>query len=156
MQTISTLASATLTSNDASVTFSSIPQQYSDLTLMAECSNTTGYNLVMRFNGDGANNYGYIFLLGNGSTVSVGRNPSLSSAYVGVATTVTAINRINVFGYSSTNKIKTILATSGSANWGSSVWASVWESTAAITSITLLPESGTFVAGNKFTLTGVI
>lgn len=157
MQTVSNIGVITLTADAASATFSSIPTGFSDLTLVADCFvPSTGYNLVLRFNGDGGGNYSYKYLLGNGTSVSAGQNSNISSAYVGAALTTRSISVIDIFAYADTNKIKTIISNAGNGTWGISTWVSLWNSKSTITSITILPEAGNLSAGSKFTLYGVI
>lgn len=157
MQTVATLASTTILANEASVTFSSIPQQYSDLILIAECAHATANNnLILRFNGDSGNNYNYAYLMGNGSTVSTGREFNTNTGFVGGVPTSRAFNKIDIYAYSSSSKLKMMMAQSGGAGWNATVWATLWNSTSPITSVQFLPQSGNFLAGSKFTLTGVI
>lgn len=157
MQTVATIGAIVLDSNQSSATFSNIPQNFTDLRLVCDCSVTaTGYNLTLRFNGDTANDYFYEYTLGNGSTVTSGRNSSIGALYCGVALTGRSINLLNIYGYSNSNKSKLTISEAGGAAWGMSTWASLWNKTDPITSITITAESGIFTTGSRFTLSGVI
>ena len=72
--TYTPIATQTLGSSAASVTFSSIPGTYTDLMLIsfAQGQASGGDNrLVLQFNGDTATNYSSTYLIGNGTTASV-------------------------------------------------------------------------------------
>jgi hypothetical protein len=68
------------------------------------------------------------------------------------ATTVT-----NIQNYSNATTYKTVLSRGGGANTGNLVIAYVgtWRSTAAITTIDLINDSGNFAAGSTFSLYGI-
>ena len=75
------IAKNVLTSTTAFVTFSSIPQTYTDLLLVATGRNTDGgvyTEFTVQFNGDTGNNYSHLYLLGNGASVATASSTSTS------------------------------------------------------------------------------
>ncbi len=162
--TMKLIAKNVLGSNTATVTFSSIPQTYTDLLLItsARCSRAvTVSDLAVAFNGSTANFTGRA-LYGNGSsalsTTSVAR-------YVG---TITGANATaNTFGSSecyipnytgSTNKSFSVSGCNetNATEAYISVIAGLWSNTAAITSIDITEQGGgNLVTGSSFFLYGI-
>jgi len=71
--TYTPLATVTLGSTAASVTFSSIPATYRDLILIITAQRTgSPVNVGMRFNGDSGSNYSSVFMTGTGSSAISG------------------------------------------------------------------------------------
>jgi hypothetical protein len=161
--TYTPLATVTLASSAASVTFSSIPATYRDLILVIQ-SGAVGNdsNVRLRFNGDTGSNYSYVRMYGTGS----GSGSSDSTTSTGFQAARQTANNVGGFGmgvvnimdYSATDKHKTALVRSGLASEITMAHAARWANTAAVTSITLLGfELGTnFLAGSRFDLYGVI
>ena len=69
MSTYTPIRTQTLSSVTASVTFSSLPQDYTDLILVINGghNSTLGYGLNVRLNNDTGSNYSSTALRGNGS-----------------------------------------------------------------------------------------
>jgi hypothetical protein len=158
------------------VTFSSIPQTYKHLQIRAICKDTyaTGnqaasYNI--RFNSDSGANYTYHYLRGNGSTVSAGASTGTTSAtiFYGAANSGTSVT--NVFGtsivdihdYTSTAKYKTVRSFAGADGNGVSTTSfllalssNLWLNTAAISTITIIPDITAFATGTTFALYGMV
>jgi hypothetical protein len=156
-----------LASAQASITFSSIPQDGTDLLVLASIRTTRSDpgawdDIMFRFNGDStANRYTFRRLLGNGSSAS-SSSGSLDRGYFGVfsANSFTA----NTFG----NGSLYIPNYSGSANKSSSgdtvaennatlspqiLLANLYSNTAAITSIVFFSEGAhNLMAGSSITL----
>jgi hypothetical protein len=155
------IASQTLGSATATVTFSSISSAYTDLVLVtADIINTTNVlGLYIQFNSDTGSNYSRTFIEGNGSTASSSRssnqtNMMLGRSYGGDRT----MNIFQIQNYANTTTYKTALCRYGSGGTSSAVGASVglWRSTSAITSITVGIEGGyNMSAGCTFNLYGI-
>jgi hypothetical protein len=152
------IATQTLASAAASVTFSSIPSTYTDLVLIMNAKGTGAANPALRFNGDTATNYSSTVLHGSGSTGS--------SFYYTTATSIkthnfgNAMNGVwtsyiaNIQNYSNTTTNKSCImrynATSEvDAGTGS------WRSTSAITSVTIVSDDTSYDVGSTFTLYGI-
>jgi len=154
------IATNTLGSATASVTFSTISGLYTDLVLVfAGSAASSGTDSIsMRFNGDTTTNYSYTVLSGNGSAASSGRGTSTTSIAGALITSTEQTNSIwHIFNYANTTTYKTVFARGNIA--GALVRAGVgtWRKTPeAITSITFFPDSGqNFATGCTFTLYGI-
>lgn len=159
--TYTPIATQTLGSATASVTFSSISSAYTDLVVVVS-GNTSGDLDVQMQLGNGSvdtgSNYSVTFLYGTGSAAGSSRSSSqtiigLGGIYnsgSGIGTNIASINN-----YSNSTTYKTVLTR---ANNGGLVQTRVglWRSTAAINTIKLLVESsGTFNTGTTLTLYGI-
>jgi hypothetical protein len=153
------IATTTLGSAQASVTFSSISGAYTDLVLIINGGNASGnYATAFRFNGDTGSNYSVTRLYGNGTTATSDRGASQSFIYLLAAgqNNLNGVQIINIQNYSNSTTYKTTISRSNTA--GNTVGAEVglWRSTAAITSIVLAPEfSVNWLSGTTFTLYGI-
>lgn len=161
------IASATGTgTSSANIVFSSIPATYTHLQIRAINRDTlggTGTSLFyVRFNGDTGSNYVRHRLWGNGTSASSSGAVSQSfieifgSSFYSGSTNVGA-SIIDVLDYASTTKNKTTRNFSGNDNNGSgfvNISSGLWLNTAAITSITLVPEQG-FGTATQFALYGI-
>ena len=151
----------TLGSAAASVTFSSIPQGYTDLVFVIQAGSATAEDIGMRFNSDSATNYSTTILAGGGSSASSGRTTNVtgitidSNAYNTVNLNKNAI--VHIQNYSNTTTYKTVLSRSSNASTGVDAIVGLWRSTAAINSIYLYGfNSGyQFLSGSTFTLYGI-
>ena len=162
MSTYTPIASVTLSSAQSSVTFSGIPQTYTDLVLVSTSTTSLAnrdYNL--RLNSDSGSNYSFIVLAGNGSAASSARgtNTSNTGLYIvsGTSTTIPGTVISHIQNYSNTTTYKTILQRGNESGGEVCVGVSLWRSTAAVTSITISASTGSanFNSGSTFTLYGV-
>ena len=71
--TYTPIATTTLGSATGSYTFSSIPQTYTDLVVVAQATISVAAGSVVQFNGDTGNNYSYTYISGDGSSASSSR-----------------------------------------------------------------------------------
>jgi hypothetical protein len=150
-----------LGSNTSSITFSTIPQTFTDLVMIINGGDTGAVQPGIRFNGDSGSNYSRQNLTGNGSTAygTGGQNDSLVQfgwdAYMTSAYSYLAI--INVPNYTNTVTNKAVIGRSNNANTGVTASVALWRNTSAITSMTLLQSYGSdlFLAGTTFTLYGI-
>jgi hypothetical protein len=157
------IATQTLASAAASVTFSAITGTYTDLVLVAtNVVASTGFpNIQLRFNGDTGANYSATMLEGTGSVARSARKTSVTvisdgdQVSLGGSTPSTFI--YNIMNYSNTTTYKTVLLkgnqTTGSTYAGVSAVVGLWRNTGAITSVTI--TLGDFAAGATFTLYGI-
>ena len=161
----SLIQAQTLTSNVSSVTFSNIPQNFTDLVLYVSARSsraTSEDGLGVQVNGV-TTNYNYKTLIGNGSSLT-----NLSTNYenwwaselpASTATSnVFSNDEIYFSNYTSANA-KTYLTVGVAENNASlgyiAMGANLQSSTAAITSLTLLAANGNLVSGSTFYLYGV-
>jgi len=150
-----------------SITFSSIPSTYTDLSLRisARMSTNVGanwYDLGLTFNGS-SSGYSGRWVLGNGSTASSGTDGT--SAYIIIrppSNTATAstfgIADVYIPNYAGSNNKSVSVDNVSETNATSAIaimTASLWSNTAAITSITLTPATGTIVEYSTAYLYGI-
>lgn len=151
------IATTTLGSAQATVTFSSITGSYTDLILIGNGSASAGVTLGVRFNSDTGNNYSNTNLYGSGSSVISGRDSNISQAYfTNWYTTFDGTINMNIQNYSNSTTYKTAIVRGGNAS--NFVWATalLWRNTSAITSIQLRADGTTFSIGSTFTLYGIL
>ena len=165
------IATTTLSSTTASITFSSIPATYTHLQIRYFARGTStaqdrDTNNVI-FNSDSGSNYARHFLFGTGSSATADAAASTTGFYTGLSDTTTAISGSNIFGtgvldildYANTNKYKTVRILSGQDQNNTSgrifLVSGLWQSTSAITTITIAPLVGSFVQYSSFALYGI-
>lgn len=162
--TYTPIATATASGSSGTVTFSSIPQTYTDLILIIQCGYTSGgHYAIVRANGDseGNANYGNTYFAGNGSTASSGGNGGLSGFYSSFNlignTTLNFISTMQIFNYSNTTTFKTALIRDGLTSGGTeTIVACRRTNTNAITSLEIKSTSSSiFASGSTFSLYGI-
>jgi hypothetical protein len=164
--TYTPIASVTLEATALSVTFSSIPQNYTDLVIIVNAKNTNNSestkSCFLRFNGDSSSLYSYTWVDGNGSSVASYRDSGANRAYYGEIINSYNVNasnfsqfNININNYSNTTTYKTTLSRSSNPFYPGII-CSLYRSTSAITSVQLLIQStDQFVVGSTFNLYGI-
>ena len=147
--------------------FNNIPQTFNHLKVMCYTRTSTSGNsdgVLMQYNGDTGSNYTWM-LIYNNSNVTYGGQVS-TATYVGV--TISSSATANIFAaientipcYTNTAAFKVNYG-SGSSVFSAvgslSVAGGYWANTNAITSITLIPQTGanTFNVGCQFFLYGI-
>ena len=158
--TYTPLATVTLGSSAASVTFSSIPATYRDLIVVVNCRTNVEAFPAARLNSDTGSNYSRVGMSGNGSSTFSYTSTSDRITLTGYAASsnTTDLNIIlQVMDYAQTDKHKTLLLRANNAGYGTDAMAFRWANTAAITSLLILAAgSATFNTGATFNLYGVI
>ena len=156
------IATYTTSGSAASVTFSSIPQTYTDLILVMQLGTSNSSYAIVRANGDtdSASNYGNTYLAGDGSAASSGRNGGLSGFYssflITSSSTLNFISTMQFFNYSNTTTFKTTLTRDNLASSGTEAVVACRRSTSAITSLGIEGTGlATFTNGSTFTLYGI-
>jgi hypothetical protein len=156
------LATITLGSAQATVTFGSIPATYRDLRLVVVAATSANSNNIFRLNGDSGNNYTGVYATGNGTSATSGPEGGTFMNLDSSAFTTTTVGDTNhlweILDYSATDKHKSMLGRTNRAAGAVDMHAGRWASTAAVTSITLLPYTGgyTWLAGSTFLLFGIL
>lgn len=147
----------TLGSNQTSVSLSSFGG-YTDLVIVGQVkTDTNTANLSLQFNGDTNTNYSYVVLEGNGSSATSGKYGPLDRAIIGNLGNPNFGTIIcNVFNYANTTTYKTILTRNNSTDARVQATVNTWRSTSAITSATLVMQSGYYLlSGSTITLYGI-
>jgi hypothetical protein len=164
------IASTTLVTTAASVTFSAIPATYTDLVLRfsgrTSAGSGAGYTAQIEFNGDTSTNYSYRNIW-NTSSTAVGSWSSSNDTYANLLGAINSnANTANTFSncelyipsYNSTaNKpISGDTATEDNAtSFTRAVTASLWRNSAAINQIKITTAASTFASGSSFFLYGI-
>ena len=160
------IASNTLTTSAASVTFSSIPATYTDLVLRwsARCDTTTE-NVDIQLNA-ATTNYSLTYLDGYGSSGTASGRLTTGLVGIRVYGMTNSNNTANTFGSAefylpnyanSTNKPNSTFAvteTNGTVALIQAV-AGLRSNTDAVSSLKLATGSGNFVSGSSFFLYGI-
>lgn len=150
----------------STITFSSIPQTFTHLRLVGfgAYSGSSATSVNMTFNGDTGNDYASQNLGATGSTATAGANSAQPALFAGFVSgtnvpNVPATFDITFPGYSTTVFRKEFtgsnISGTGTGTFQTFFLGGQWASTAAITSMTLSPATGNFVAGTTFVLYGV-
>ena len=156
------IATNTLGSAAASVTFSSIPQGYTDLVLVIAGINSSGGSdaCVLQLGNssiDTATNYSTTYLYGVGSgSGSSGRQSNANFIQPDRSNSANQTSSVlQIQNYSNSTTYKTVISRSNNGSWGLDLFASVWRSTSSIDSIKVYPASGNMAIGSTFTLYGI-
>jgi hypothetical protein len=156
------IATQTLGSATATVTFSSISSAYTDLVLI--CSVTTSgpdYIRVQVGNGsaDTGTNYSSTNLGGNGSTATSYRYSNSTNAFLFVNGTLSstdpAITITQFQNYANTSIYKTFLNRGSLGTVSTEAGVNLWRSTSAINVIKLFTTGYNMNSGSTFTLYGI-
>lgn len=156
--TYTLLNQITLAASSSIITFSNIPQNFEDLVLVSSLSVSTGTTIFYRFNGDSGTNYNTIAMTGAQgqarSQASANRNDINVSWYVGLAANEQVNGILQIFDYPEIDKHKPILQRMNQTGEVAAT-AGRWANTAAITSVSVIPNVGTLNTGSTFSLYGV-
>ena len=161
------IATYTLSSPAASITFSSIPQTFTHLQIRMVTRGSDGTNglsgNLMRVNGDTGSNYTWNAVYGLGGSLSAQTNLSQTSIVIigfvngGNTANLFGVNIIDINDYKNTNKYKTIRSVGGN---GASVaitdyQAGIWKNTNAITSLSFATDTAQFATHTQIALYGI-
>lgn len=156
--TYTLLNQITLASNSVEASFFNVPQNYSDLILVADftAASTTNAELLVRLNGDSGGNYTQVKASGNGSSASTSAVGGVNGARIGYGPNSSSRSNsiVQIADYSSADKHKTILTRT---NEPDEVWATAcrWANTSPVTRVSFLYEGISLAAGSTFSLYGV-
>jgi hypothetical protein len=148
----------------SSITFAAIPQEYKHLQLRTFSASATPGDPIVRLNGDTGSNYYGNLMYGTGAGTpanyfpgvstglpwAIGNNPSVANAF-GIAI-------LDLLDYSSTTKQKPARSFFGYDNNGSgqiNYSHGLWTNTNAITSLTVVPNTGNLSQYSSYALYGV-
>jgi hypothetical protein len=153
------IATQTLGSAAASVTFSSIPGTYTDLIIICNFGGSSaGQDFTFRYNGDTGSNYSDTRMYGDGTNAISNRNSSatrITADSVGVSTSLQAFDTIQIMNYANTTTYKTCLVRVADAAKSTEATVGLWRNTAAITQVDLAMTAGNLLSGSTFTLYGI-
>jgi len=157
--TYTPIATTTLGSATASYTFSSLGS-YTDIILVYAGSGTSVNTQAInyRFNSDSGANYSYTYIRGDGTSATSSRTANGTFLPLNTNNTNTSQSNaiLQIMNYRNTSTYKTTLARGNDPAGRLEATVGLWLSTSAITSITLIPESGTLNSGDTFTIYGIL
>jgi hypothetical protein len=158
------IASQTLSSNTASITFSSIPSTYKSLHIRFLAKDAFNGNvfLQIKLNND-TNDYSFHRLTGQGTAASADGSAQTGSAQVQINGTNYDTNTftagiVDIHDYATAGKNKTVRIFAGGDNNGAGIvglWSSVWPYTTAVSSIVITSNGTNLNAGSVFSLYGI-
>jgi hypothetical protein len=153
------IATTTLGSDSATVTFSSISSAYTDLVVVCNFGNTAS-DIVsfIRFNGDSGSNYSNTKILGSNTTTASQRDSNITYEKITdnvTANTLTMNTVINIQNYSNTTTYKTALVRYNNAGVIVEGIVNLWRNTAAINEIQFGNSSSNYRTGSTFTIYGI-
>jgi hypothetical protein len=161
-RTYDALASVTLTAAASSISITGIPQNYTDLRVVAAVFQPTGsaQQAMLRVNNDSGTNYSLTYLDGDGSSAATGRlsNQTQVSVYYTPpgGTSAPIVSTIDFFSYANTNLNKTWFVSGASGSSYVFSYVSLWRSTAAVNRIDLnVTTGGNFQPGSTVQVFGV-
>ena len=155
------ISTQTLGSAVTTVTFSSIPQTYTDLVLVCSTKpSSSAYLGYIKLNNDATSLYSETLLYGTGSVAGSARESNRTSGYVSNWTTANSTSLFTVFqihfmNYANTSIYKTYIARSSDAGTEVNASVNLYRSTSAITQIAFSVNTGNLDIGSTFTLYGI-
>ena len=163
------IATTTLSTSTADITFSNIPGVYEHLQIRGITFGTAAPSgsMLFQMNSDTSSNYRSHLLGGNGSVATGYGNPSAETSgrfygyYDNLSnTSFPLVFIMDILDYSNTNKYKTVRTLSGmdknGANYGEVfLYSSFWMSTSAVTSIKLFCGGQNLGNNTQFALYGI-
>jgi hypothetical protein len=154
------IATTTLGSSAADITFSSISSAYTDIVLIFSGVRDSGGDLDLgfRFNSDSGSNYSDTEIRYTPTSINSYRNANQTFTRLGVLTSSQTMLRANIMNYSNTTTYKTAISRVDSRNteYGATARTSLWRSTSAINSITIYSGAGNIASGATATIYGIL
>lgn len=159
------IASQTLSSPAATITFSSIPTTQNgfnlrDLMLVINGGTSAGLSYpYIQFNGSVTTIYGSVTMRGNGSTTSANNAGSFDKLwgdpnFSTISSTFNYAAIVNIMDYAQTDRNKTALFRSGTPDLYVTSTIGTWRSTSAITSMLVGLDGASWATGTTFRLYG--
>jgi hypothetical protein len=147
-------------SASATVDFNSIPATYTDLVLIGNFSAANSGNTLFFKVNSSSTGYSATTLYGTGSTAGSGRltNQSyglLFDTTIGVSTSLQNVVISNFMNYSNTTTYKTVLSRGNNAGGITEADVTLWQNTAAISSISIFMGGVANTVTGTFTLYGI-
>lgn len=157
--TFEPLATTTLGSAAASITFSSISSAYTDLRVVITGSSATAGVIAIQFNSDTGSNYSRTYIYGYGAGQGSGRDSNQTSI-VGpnINSTYPSLITMDVFSYAGSTYKTALFAGADDRNGSGTVIDTVglWRSTSAINAIKIFEANGyNLSAGTTATIYGI-
>lgn len=161
-QTYEAIATTTLSSNQATISFTSIPQTYTDLVCVCVGYGAGGGgSIIVKVNNDSSNIYNtnYVYTDGTSAVTSAKTGNVTNGCYMGrimISTTDMGGGYFHIMNYTSTSTFKTMIGQSVAA--APITWFAIGNArtTTAVTRLDLTVESGyPFASGFQATIYGI-
>jgi hypothetical protein len=117
---------------------------------------------TLRFNSDTGSNYRSHFLIGNGANAGSFESGSATRIFLGIAGNTAQTYEfggsiVDILDPFSSTKNKTVRSLGGLKGGGTEIGliSGLYLSTSAITGLTVIPETGDFQVGSRFSLYGI-
>jgi hypothetical protein len=153
------IATTTLGTGTSTVTFSSIPQTYTDLVIIVSARANTGSRTEFQFTTNLTGSiYSSTFFNGYGSGVSSFRDTANTYARPGFLSGSTdgySINKFSIMNYANTTTRKTMVGTYANAQNEVVGFVTLIANTGAINQISFYSASGGFGTNSMFTIYGI-
>lgn len=153
------IATTTLGSATATVTFSSISSAYTDLVVIFVGKLSAAATCFLRYNNDSGSNYSQTDMIGDGTSALTQRRSNVSGFRLyDIGASSNPINNLifSVNNYSNTTTYKTTLLRGSDSGGEVGAGVSLWRNTSAINRLDFVTGSGTWSAGSTFTLYGIL
>lgn len=168
--TYAQMATVTLSTPVSSVTFSSIPNSYTDLILVNQYMTSSNGGLFLQYNGDADKVYSIVNLISSQNTTpstyaTADQNYIWADTYLqgtGTITTDRPMTVSHIMNYANTSTWKTTLLRSSDVRTNDPTFGTVYAGVAtfrraaAIDTINILAGGGNFVIGSTFSLYGIV
>jgi len=156
------IATTTLGSAAASISFTSVATSWTDLRVVVNGTPTANLQFLFRFNNDSATNYSGTDLDGNGTSAASNRYNSDTGIYPNWSANATSAQPVlitfDVFSYAGST-YKTALTTFSQDRNGSGFTergVGLWRSTSAINRVDIVASANSFNTGTTATLYGIL
>jgi hypothetical protein len=149
------IQSVQLVSSSSTITFSSIPQSYTDLRIVISNVTNAVTDIIATFNGDSSAIYSRIYMEGSSSSAGAQNNNGTGSQWGYVPSSTTHQQSvIDLMNYSNTSTFKPMIQRA-TVNAFTGFAALSYRSLNAITSVTLTANASTFNAGTTVDIYGI-
>jgi hypothetical protein len=152
------IATNTLGSASATVSFTSIPSTYTDLFVSIAPIGTADLQITMTVNNDTGAYYSATILGGNGTAAASARVTSqnyFALDYYFSTTSAGGAVSVHLMNYANTTTFKTFLSRANNAGKGVSANVGLYRGTNAISRVDFTTTNSTFAIGSTFTLYGI-
>lgn len=159
--TYESLASTTTSGSAATVSFTSIPQGFTDIVVIANFGQTANAGIYVRVNNDSTSTlYSSTRVRGDGTSATSSRRTGQNQWFMpdgpSIPTTISMNSIFNFMNYSNSTTFKTVLQRDNNAASGLTGIVNLWRNTNAINRIDFINIStDKFTDGSTFTLYGI-
>lgn len=152
------IATTTLSSATASISFTGIANSWTDLIVVFRPIVAAATSFKVNLNNDTASNYSITRLTGDGTTAASSRTTNESFGRIGYfPAATTGLVMVHIFSYAGSTYKTLLTETSGDVNGSGALRRNVvlWRNTAAITRVDLAPLAINLESGTTATIYGI-